>query len=83
MICNEKKKRYEVLALYIIVIVKVVVKCSIMVTNPNCGKHTPNKCYREHISVLGEVIRKGKQKKKKRKKEKKESNCIIINGVRK
>ena len=35
-----------------------------MVTNPNCGKHTPNKCYREHISVLDEVIREGKKKEK-------------------
>ena len=77
MICKEKK-RYEVLALYIIAIVKIVVKCSIIVTNPNCGKHTPNKCYREHISVLGEVIIKGKKKKKKKEKE---GNCIIINGV--
>ena len=33
-----------------------------MVTNPNCGKHTPNKCYRKHISVLDEVIKEGKQK---------------------
>ena len=33
-----------------------------MVTNINCGKHTPNKCYRKHISVLDEVIKEGKQK---------------------
>ena len=37
-----------------------------MVTNPNCGKHTPNKCYRKHISVLDEVIKEGKQKEEKK-----------------
>ena len=47
--------------------VKVVAKCNIMVTNPNCGKHTANKCYRKHISVLDEVIKKEKQKEEKRK----------------
>ena len=62
-----KKKKYEVLVLYIIAMVKVVAKCNIMVTNPNCGKHTPNKCYRKHISVLDEVIKEGKQKEEKRK----------------
>ena len=40
---------------------------SIMVTNPNYGKHTPNKCYRKHISVLNEVIEEGKQKEERRK----------------
>ena len=62
-----KKKKYKVLVLYIISIVKVVVKCSIMVTNPNYDKHTPNKCYRKHISVLDEVIKEGKQKEERRK----------------
>ena len=38
-----------------------------MITNPKYGKHTPNKCYRKHISVLGEVIREEKQKKERRK----------------
>ena len=61
-----KKKMYEVLVLYIIAIVKVVAKCSIMITNPNCGKHMPNKCYRKHISVLDEVIKEGKQKEEKK-----------------
>ena len=37
-----------------------------MITNPNCGKHTPNKCYRKHISVLDEVIKEGKQKEEKK-----------------
>ena len=37
-----------------------------MVTNPNCGKHMPNKCYRKHINVLDEII-KGKQNEEKRK----------------
>ena len=59
-------KKYEVLALYVIAIVKIVAKCSIKITNPNCGKHTPNKCYRKHISVLDEVIREGKKRKRKR-----------------
>ena len=63
----KKKKKYKVLVLYIIAIVKVVVKCSIMVTNPNYDKHTPNKCYRKHISVLDEVIKEGKQKEERRK----------------
>ena len=56
-------KKYEVIALYVIAIVKVVAKCSIIITNPNCGKHTPNKCYRKHISVLDKVIREGKRRK--------------------
>ena len=60
-------KKYEVLAPYVIAIVKVVAKCSIMITNSNCGKHTPNECYRKHISVLDKVIREGKQKRKIRK----------------
>ena len=64
---KKKKKKYEVLVLYIIAMVKVVAKCNIMVTNPNCGKHTANKCYRKHISVLDEVIKEGKQKEEKRK----------------
>ena len=38
-----------------------------MVTNPNYGKHIPNKCYRKHISVLDEVIKKEKKKEEKRK----------------
>ena len=62
---KKKKKNYEVLVLYIIAIVKIVAKCSIMVTNPNCGKHTSNKCYRKHISVLDEIIKEGKQKRRK------------------
>ena len=33
-------KKYEVLALYIIAIAKTVAKCSIIVTNSNCGKPT-------------------------------------------
>ena len=49
-----------------------------MVTNPNCGKHTPNKCYRKHISVLDEVLREGKQKKKKQKKRKKETTLSLM-----
>ena len=65
-------KEYEVSALYVIVIVKVVAKYSIIITNPNCGKHMPNKCYRKHISVLDEVIREKKNEKEK------EGNCIII-----
>ena len=64
-------KKYEVLALYVITIVKVVAKCSIIITNPNCGKHTPNKYYRKHMSVLDEVIRERKQKKKQKKRKKK------------
>ena len=56
-------KKYEVIALYVIAIVKVVAKCSIIITNPNCGKHTPNKCYKKHISVLDKVIREGKRRK--------------------
>ena len=55
-------KKYEVLALYVIAIVKVVAGCSIIITNPNCGKHMPNKCYRKHISVLDEVIIEGKKR---------------------
>ena len=57
-------KKYEILALYVIAIVKVVAECSIIITNLNCGKHTPNKCYRKHISVLDEVIKEGKQKRR-------------------
>ena len=57
-------KKYEVLALYVIAIVKVAADYSIIITNPNCGKHMPNKCYRKHISVLDEVIKKGKQKRR-------------------
>ena len=50
--------------------VRVVAKCSTIITNPKCGKHMPSKCYRKHISVLGEVIKEGKKKKtKERKKE--------------
>ena len=37
-----------------------------MITNPNYDKHTPNKCYRKHISVLDEVIKEGKQKEEKK-----------------
>ena len=44
----KKKKKYEVLVLYIIAIVKIVAKCSIMVTNPNCGKHS-------QISAIGNI----------------------------
>ena len=36
-----------------------------MITNSNYGKHTPNNCYREHISVLGKVIREEKKNRKK------------------
>jgi len=46
-----------------------------MITNPNYGKHTPNKYYRKHISVLDDITKAGKQRKG-------EGNCIIINGVR-
>ena len=34
-----------------------------MITNPNCGKHTPNKYYRKHISVLCDITKIGKQRK--------------------
>ena len=57
-------KKYEILALYVIAIVKVVAECSIIITNLNCGKHTPNKCYRKHISVLDEVIKEEKKKRR-------------------
>ena len=60
-------KKYKVLAPYVIAIVKVVAKCSIIITNPNCGKHAPNKCYRKHIRVLDKVIKEGKRKRKIRK----------------
>ena len=43
-VLKKKKKKNEVLVLYTIAIIKVVAKCSITVTNLNCGKHTPNKC---------------------------------------
>ena len=59
-------KKYKVLALYVIAIEKVVAKCSIIITNPNCGKYTPNKCYRKYISVLNEVIREEKQNRERR-----------------
>ena len=60
-------KKSEVFAPYVIAIVKLVAKYSIIITNPNCGKQMPNKCYRKHISVLNEVIRKGKRKREIRK----------------
>ena len=41
---------------------KVVAKCSI-ITNPNCGKHTPNNYCRKHISVLCDKTKTEKQKK--------------------
>ena len=67
--CNvlSAMKKSEVLAPYVIAIVKVVAKYSIIITNPNCGKQMPNKCYRKHISVLDEEIRNGKQKREIRK----------------
>ena len=58
-------KKDEVLALYVIAIVKVAADYSTIITNPNYDKHTPNKCYRKHIIVLDEVIKKKKTKKKK------------------
>ena len=34
-----------------------------MITNPNCGKHTPNKYYSKHINVLCDITKTGKQRK--------------------
>ena len=63
----KKKKKVQSISTLYHKTIKVVAKCSIMVTNPNCGKHMPNKCYRKHISVLDEVIKEGKQKEERRK----------------
>ena len=55
-------KKYEVLASCHSNSKEKVVKCSI-ITNPNCGKHTPNNYCRKHISVLCDIIKTEKQRK--------------------